>query len=179
MTRRRPPWLLALVSLALLAACARTSAPPTSTADDDPLGLAAATWPIDPTALEPIFAALPGTLAGIPSTDAPYLTANYGDGKKPAITIYAVDLGSAACPGLAGASLVRSTLERDGRVHVATQSPDQLPAGVPAYVIGTREGRSVAGWSVPDANWVVVVEAATPALRTAAIRAVVEAAGTS
>jgi hypothetical protein len=178
MASRRAPWLLALMSLTLLAACARSSPPPTSTAADDPLVLAATTWPLDPTALEPIFAALPDTLAGVPSTDAPYLTATYGDGKTPAVLIYAVDLGSAACPGLAGASLVRSTLERDGRLRVTTQSPDQLPAGVPAYVLGTREGRSVAGWSVPDANWVVVVEADTPALRTTAIDAVVQAAST-
>ena len=176
MTSRRTSWLLPVVSLTLLAACAGGGAPAPS-AVEDPLGLAAATWPLEPTALEPIFAALPDTLDGMPSTDAPYLTATYGDGKKPAVTIYAVDLGSAACPGLAGASLVRSTLERDGRLRVATQSPDQLPAGVPAYVLGTRGGQSVAGWSVPDANWVVVVEATTPALRTTAVDAVIEAAG--
>jgi len=178
MTSRRTSWLLAVVSLTLLAPCAGGGATtPAPSAVEDPLGLAAATWPLEPTALEPIFAALPDTLEGMLSTDAPYLTATYGDGKKPAVTIYAVDLGSAACPGLAGASLVRSTLERDGDLRVTTQSPDQLPAGVPAYVLGTRGGRSVAGWSISDANWVVVVEATTPALRATAVDAVVQAAG--
>jgi len=176
MAPRGAPQLLAVVSLTLLAACAGHSSTPAPSAAEDPLGLAAVTWPTDPTALEPIFAALPDVLDGLPSGDASYLTATYGTGKKPAVTIYAVDLGSAACPGLAGASLVRSTLERDGSLHVAEQSPDQLPAGSPAYVLGTREGRSVAGWSVPDANWVVVVEATTPALRSAAIGAVTQAA---
>jgi len=179
MASSRPAWLLAVASLTLFASCAPSSPQTTSTAVDDPLGLAAATWPPDPTALEPVFAALPDTLAGMPSTDAPYLTATYGDEKTSAVTIYAVDLGSAACPGLAGASLVRSTLERDGRLRVTTQSPDQLPQGVPFYVLGTREGQSVAGWSVPDANWVVVVVADTQALRTTAIDAVIQAASTS
>lgn len=176
MAARRAPRLLALVSLTMLAACAGDSSTPAPSAAADPLGLAAATWPTDPTALEPIFAALPDTLDGLPSGDASYLTATYGTGRQPTVTIYAVDLGSAACPGLAGASLVRSTLERDGSLHVAQQSPDQLPVGTPAYVLGTRAGQSVAGWSVPDANWVVVVEATTPALRAAAIEAVVQAA---
>ena len=67
----------------------------------------------------------------------------------------------------------------DGSLHVAQQSPGQLPAGVPAYVLGTRGGQSVAGWSVHDANWVVVVEATTPALRAAAIDEVVQAAVSS
>jgi len=179
MASRGAPWLLALVALTLLAACAGDPSTPAPSPAEDPLGLAAATWPTDPTALEPIFAALPDTLDGLPGGDASYLTATYGTGKQPDVTIYAVDLGSAACPGLAGASLVRSTLERDGSLRVADQSPDQLPAGVPAYVLGTRGGQSVAGWSVPDANWVIVVEATTPALRATGIQALVEAASTT
>ncbi|MGE5226279.1 MAG: hypothetical protein ACM3OO_05330 [Planctomycetaceae bacterium] len=148
----------------------------TSPGANVPFGLAEVTWPKDASSLEGVFAGLPDTLEGLPRADAPYLTATYGAGKTPGVSVYAVDLGAAECPGMSGGSLVRSTLEQNGRVKVAEESPDDVPEGVPAYLLGTRGGRYVAGWSVPRVHWVFAVEAATPALREAAIRAVVEAA---
>ena len=159
----------------LLAACGGSSST-SSPGADVPFGLAGVAWPKDASSLEGVFSGLPDTLEGLPRADAPYLTAMYGAGKTPDVSIYAVDLGAAECPGMSGGSLVRSTLEQNGKVKVAEESPDDVPDGVPAYLLGTRDGRYVAGWSVPRVHWVFAVEAATPALREAAIRAVVDAA---
>jgi hypothetical protein len=172
--RRRLLLCSVLVSL-FLAACGGSSTT-SSPGGDVPFGLAGVTWPKDASSLEGVFIGLPDTLEGLPRADAPYLTATYGAGKTPDVTIYAVDLGAAECPGMSGGSLVRSTLEQNGKVKVAEESPDDVPDGVPAYLLGTRDGRFVAGWSVPRVHWVFAVEAATPALREAAIRAVVDAA---
>ncbi|MGZ4149556.1 MAG: hypothetical protein ACXVQJ_05925 [Actinomycetota bacterium] len=173
MTRRL--LLCSLLVPFLLAACGAGSST-TSPGSDVPFGLAEVTWPKDASSLEGVFAALPDTLEGLPSADAPYLSASYGAGTTPDVRIYAVDLGAAECPGMSGGSLVRSTLEQNGRVKVAEESPDDVPDGVPAYLLGTRDGMYVGGWSVPRVHWVFAVEATTPALREAAINAVVDAA---
>lgn len=159
----------------LFTACSRGSTT-TSPGSDVPFGLAEVTWPKDASSLEGVFTGLPDTLEGLPRADAPYLTASYGDSATPDVRIYAVDLGAAECPGMSGGSLVRSTLEQNGKVKVAEESPDDVPDGVPAYLLGTRGGNYVGGWSVPRVHWVFAVEATTPALREAAIRAVVDAA---
>ena len=173
MTRRL--FLFGLLVSFLLVACGGGSTSVPSGADV-PFGLAEVTWPKDASSLEGVFEGLPDTLEGLPRADAPYLTAFYGAGKTPDVSVYAVDLGAAECPGMSGGSLVRSTLEQNGKVKVAEESPDDVPDGIPAYLLGTRGGRYVAGWSVPRVHWVFAVEAATPALREAAIRAVVDAA---
>jgi hypothetical protein len=173
MTRRLLLWS-ALVPLFLAACGGSTSASPPGA--DVPFGLAEVSWPKDAASLEGVFAGLPDTLEGLARGDAPYLTATYGASTTPDVSIYAVDLGAAECPGMSGGSLVRSTLEQNGKVKVAEESPDDVPDGVPAYLLGTREGTYVAGWSVPRVHWVFAVEAATPALREAAIHAVVDAA---
>jgi hypothetical protein len=173
MTRRL--LLCSMLVPLLLVACGGGSSS-TSPGAEAPFGLAEVTWPKDAASLEGVFAGLPDTLEGLPRADAPYLTASYGSGTTPDVSIYAVDLGAAECPGMSGGSLVRSTLEQNGKVKVAEESPDDVPDGVPAYLLGTRGGRYVAGWSVPRVHWVFAVEAATPALREAAIAAVVGAA---
>ena len=91
-------------------------------------------------------------------------------------TIYAVDLGAAACPGMSGGSLVRSTLEqRGGALKIDQQSPDEVPDGTPAYLVGSRGGQQVLAWSVGGAHWVIAIEAASAEARDAAAAAMVEA----
>ena len=174
MTRR----LLWIVPVLVLSSCARggdTSSPQAASA---PFGLATVTWPVDANELDAIFAALPDEVSGRSRLNGGYLTAIYGEGKDRVATIYAVDLGSAACPGMSGGSLVRSTLEqRGGSLRVDQQSPDEVPEGSPAYLVGTRGGHQVLGWSVPGAHWVIAIDATSPEAREAVAAAIVEAAG--
>ena len=169
--------LVALFVLPMVAtACGGGSSPTDSPRDDVADALAEVRWPTDISSLERIFASLPEDLDGLSRTDAPYLSANYGRTKDAHVTIYAVDLGGAACPGLSGSSLVNATLSEKGKVTVSSESSAHVDGTDLAYVLGTRNGRLVGGWSIPDANWVFAVEASTPALRTAAIHAVIGAA---
>ena len=174
MTRR----LLWIVPVVVLAACARGGDASTSPqAASVPFGLATVTWPVDATALDPIFAGLPDEVSGQRRLSGGYLTAIYGEGNDRVATIYAVDLGSAACPGMSGGSLVRSTLEqRGGPLRVDQQSPDEVPEGTPAYLVGKRGGQQVLGWSVPGAHWVIAIEATSADAREAAAAAIVGAA---
>jgi hypothetical protein len=177
MTRR----VLWIVPFLLLTACARggdsSSSPQAGAA---PFGLGTVTWPIDVNELDGIFAALPDEISGQPRLDGGFQTAIYGEGKDRVATIYAVDLGAAACPGMSGGSLVRSTLEqRGGELKIDQQSPDQVPDGTPAFLVGRREGQQVVAWSVPGAHWVIAIEATSPEARDAASAAVVVAAASA
>jgi hypothetical protein len=168
---------LLIVSAVLLTACSSAGGSASSASGSAPFGLATATWPIDATGLDAIFAALPNAVSGQPRLDGGYLTAIYGEGADRIATIYAVDLGSAACPGMSGGSLVRSTLEqRGGSLRIADQSPDEVAEGTPAYLVGRRDGQQVLGWSVAGAHWVIAIEATSPEARDAAAAAIVSAA---
>jgi len=174
---RRLWWIAPLLALAL-AGCSRGEDPTTSPqAGEAPFELGTVTWPIDVNELDGIFAALPDEISGQPRLDGGFQTAIYGEGKDRVATIYAVDLGAAACPGMSGGSLVRSTLEqRGGELKIDQQSPDQVPDGTPAFLVGRRQGQQVVAWSVPGAHWVIAIEATSPEARDAAAAAVVAAA---
>jgi len=173
MTRR----LLWIVPIVALMACARggssASSPEAAAA---PFEIGSVAWPVDANALDAIFAALPDDVSGQARLDGGYLTAIYGEGANRVATIYAVDLGSAACPGMSGGSLVRSTLEqRGGKLRVDQQSPDEVPEGTPAFILGSRGGQQVVAWSVPGAHWVIAIEATSAQAREAAAAAIVQA----
>jgi hypothetical protein len=170
---RRLVWI---VSVVLVAACARGDAGAIDSPASAPFRLATVTWPADVTALDAVFAALPDQLSGQPRLDGGYQTAIYGEGKDRVATIYAVDLGAAACPGMSGGSLVRSTLEqRGGALKIDEQSPDEVADGAPAYLVGTRGGANVVAWSIGGAHWVIAIEATSDEARAEAAAAVVGA----
>jgi hypothetical protein len=169
-------WLW-LVPVLLFAACANGSDTASTQARSAPFALDTVTWPVDATQLDAVFGALPGDLSGQPRLEGGYQTAIYGEGKDRVATIYAVDLGSAACPGMSGGSLVRSTLEeRGGVLRVDEQSPDEVSDGELAYLLGIRGGKPVLGWSIPGAHWVIAIEATSVDGREAAAAAIVRAA---
>src|SRR5512141_1548002 len=176
---RRLAWFVPV--FLLLSACARGGETTSSAqAGSAPFGLGTVTWPVDVNALDAIFAALPDEVSGQPRLEGGFQTAIYGEGKDRVATIYAVDLGSAACPGMSGGSLVRSTLEqRGGPLKIEEQSPDEVADGTPAYLVATRGGQSVLAWSIGGAHWVIAVEATSPAAREAAAAAIVQAAATA
>lgn len=173
MIRRLLPLLLVA-----LAACGDGS-PATSASSTLPFRLADPAWPQDAQGMQVIMDALPDEIAGLPRQEAAWLTANYGDAAvtNPELQIYVVDLGGAECPGLSGVSLIRATIEEDGKMTIDESSTDPPPEGEPAYLLGTRkDGTAVAAWTVPRRKWVFVVEAPTADVRDAAAQIVVDAA---